>query len=151
MGCDLVVDCAIGFPDRPFGTSSPKASINSNLGPAIGLLESHRKMSDPPPVICPGSFNSLYGNRCVYSESTSVNPTYIYGWTKAAVEQLYRTHHHSFGIPVIITRVGSSYGEMMRTDELVARIITANLQGREFSLRFAGKQNIYIRSAHECF
>ena len=134
-GVDLVIDCAIGFPDRPFGNESPRGTIGANLEPAVGLLESLRKLSSPPPVIYPSSFNALYGTRGLYDENTSVNPTSIYGWTKAAVEQLYRTYHHSFGIPVIITRVGSSYGEMMRTDELIAKLIISNLQNREFSLR----------------
>ena len=132
---DLVIDCAIGFPDRPFGNESPKTAIGANLEPAVGLLESLRKLTCPPPVIYPSSFNALYGTRGLYNEDTPVNPTSIYGWTKAAVEQLYRTYHHSFGIPVIITRVGSSYGEMMRSDELIAKLIISNLQNREFSLR----------------
>ena len=134
-GVDLVIDCAIGFPDRPFGNESPRTAIGANLDPAVGLLESLRKLTSPPPVIYPSSFNALYGTRGLYDEDTPVNPTSIYGWTKAAVEQLYRTYHHSFGIPVIITRVGSSYGEMMRTDELIAKLIISNLQNREFSLR----------------
>jgi nucleoside-diphosphate-sugar epimerase len=134
-GLDLIVDCAIGFPDRPFGTASPRTAISANIEPAVGLLESLRKLSDPPLVIYPSSFNSLYGNNGVYDENTPVNPTSVYGWTKAAVEQLYRTYHHSFGIPILITRVGSSYGEMMRTDELVAKVILANLQNQSFSLR----------------
>lgn len=134
-GIDLVIDCAIGFPDRPFGNESPRTAIGANLDPAVGLLESLRKLSTSPPVIYPSSFNALYGTRGSYDENTAVNPASIYGWTKAAVEQLYRTYHYSFGIPVIITRVGSSYGKMMRTDELIAKIILSNLQKREFSLR----------------
>ena len=134
-GVDLVIDCAIGFPDRPFGNGSPRTTIDGNLVPAIGLLEALRKLPSPPLVVYPSSFNALYGTRGMYDESTHVNPTSIYGWTKAAVEQLYRTYHYSFGIPIIITRVGSSYGKMMRTDELIAKIIISNLQKRKFSMR----------------
>lgn len=132
---DLVIDCAIGFPDRPFGSASPRAAINANLEPAVGLLESLRKLSNPPTVIYPSSFNSLYGNRGLYNEKTPVNPTSVYGWTKSAVEQLYRTYHYSFDMPIMITRVGSSFGEMMRTDELVAKLIISNLQNKKFSLK----------------
>ena len=134
-GIDLVIDCAIGFPDRPFGTSSPRATVSANLAPAIGLLEAVRGSYEKPPIIYPSSFNSLYGNRGVYAETTAVAPTSIYGWTKTAVEQLYRTYHTSFGIPIIITRVGSGYGEMMRTDELVARLIYSALQKKIFKLK----------------
>lgn len=134
-GIDLVIDCAIGFPDRPFGNESPRAAIKANTDPAVGLLECIRKLSEPPAIIYPSSFNALYGNHGSYDENTYVNPTSIYGWTKAAVEQLYRTYHYSFNIPIMITRVGSSYGEMMRTDELIAKLIISNLQSHEFSLR----------------
>ena len=153
-GFDLIIDCAIGFPDRPFGTGSPRAAINANLDPAVGMLEALRKLSDPPPVIYPSSFNSLYGNHGVYDESTFVNPTSIYGWTKAAAEQLYQTYHHSFGIPILITRVGSSYGEMMRTDEVVAKVIMANLQNKAFALRSPYSKRLWtylgdVMSAYE--
>ncbi len=134
-GYDMIVDCAIGFPDRPFGNNSPIAAVNGNIDPAIGLLESLRKLKNPPPVVYPSSFNALYGYQGTYSERTPANPSSIYGWTKAAIESLYITYHHSFNIPVVITRVGSSFGDMMRTDELVARIILSNIRGLQFQLR----------------
>ena len=134
-GFDMIVDCAIGFPDRPFGNSSPVAAIKGNIDPAIGLLESLRKLQNPPPVVYPSSFNALYGYQGIYSEQTPANPSSIYGWTKAAIESLYTTYHHSFNIPVVVTRVGSSFGEMMRTDELVARMILSNIHGGQFQLR----------------
>lgn len=132
---DFIIDCAIGFPDRPFGTSSPTFTIDANIGPALGLLEAVRGLDEKPTVIYPSSFNALYGNTGIYDELTFANPTTLYGWTKAAVEQLYRTYHHSFGVPVIITRVGSGYGEMMRTDELVAKLIISGLKQEKFSLK----------------
>ena len=46
-GYDMIVDCAIGFPDRPFGNNSPTAAVNGNIDPAIGLLESLRKLQNP--------------------------------------------------------------------------------------------------------
>lgn len=134
-GMDLVIDCAIGFPDRPFGTSSPTFAIDANIGPALGLLQAVRRLDEKPLLVYPSSFNALYGNSGVYDETTFTSPTSVYGWTKASVEQLYRTYHHSFNIPVIITRVGSGYGEMMRTDELVAKLILAGLKQEEFSMK----------------
>lgn len=134
-GIDLVIDCAIGFPDRPFGTFSPKTTLSANIFPAMGILEAIRDLKEKPTIIYPSSFNALYGNSGVYDENTPPNPTTVYGWTKAAVEELYMAYHHSFGIPVIITRVGSSYGERMRTDELVARLISAGINRHRFPLK----------------
>lgn len=134
-GTDLIVDCAIGFPDRPFGTESPRTTVEANIAPSLGLLQAVRNMRVRPLTIYPSSFNSLYGGLGVYDEFTPINPTTIYGWTKGAVEQLYRTYFHSFGVPAIITRVGSGYGEMMRSDELVARLILSGLKRETFTLR----------------
>lgn len=134
-GYDIVIDCAIGFPDRPFGTSSPRATASANVEPALGLLEAVRKLEEKPLIIYPSSFNSLYGNTGTYSEETQACPTTLYGWTKGAVEQLYRAYSHSFGVPSIVTRVGSSFGEMMRTDELVAKLIISGLRGSGFTMK----------------
>lgn len=133
-GIDLVVDCAIGFPDRPFGTDSPRVTLDANITTALGLLQAVRHMKKKPLLVYPSSFNSLYGNKGVYDESTPVYPTTVYGWTKGAVEQLYRTYYHSFGVPIIITRVGSGYGEMMRSDELIAKLIMSSLRKERFIL-----------------
>ncbi len=132
---DLIIDCAIGFPDRPFGTSSPVFTVDANIGPALGLLQAVRELNEKPLIIYPSSFNALYGSSGIYNELTFANPTTLYGWTKSAVEQLYRTYYHSFDIPIIITRVGSGYGEMMRTDEIVAKLILSALKKEKFYLR----------------
>ncbi len=132
---DLVIDTAIGFPDRPFCSDSPKSAMELNIGPALGLLESVWRLDRKPLLIYPSSFNSLYGSTGIYMESTPSNPASVYGWTKASVEQLYWTYHHSFGIPIIIIRVGSGFGEMMRTDELVAKLILSAIRNRNSSRR----------------
>ncbi len=140
---DLVIDTAIGFPDRPFCNDSPKSAMEFNIGPALGLLEALRHLDKKPLVIYPSSFNSLYGGTGIYSESTPTNPSSVYGWTKASVEQLYRAYHHSFGIPIIITRVGSGFGEMMRTDELVAKLIISALRKESFAMRSPNSRRLW--------
>ena len=61
-GIDLLIDYAIIFPDRLFGNESPRAPISANTDPAVGLLECIRKLSEPPAIIYPSSFNALYRN-----------------------------------------------------------------------------------------
>lgn len=132
---DIIVDTAIGYADRPFCCNSPKSAMEMNIGPALGILEAVRKMDRKPLVIYPSSFNSLYGNRGIYDELSIPNPSSIYGWTKSAAEQLYRVYSRSFGVPVIITRVGSGYGEMMRTDELAAKLMISAIKQEDFVLK----------------
>lgn len=159
-GVDLVIDAAIGFPDRPFCIESPKSAMEMNIGPALGLLESVRHLDRKPLLIYPSSFNSLYGNSGSYTESTPSNPASIYGWTKASVEQLYWAYHRSYGVPIIITRVGSGFGEMMRTDELVAKLILSAIRRQRFVMKSPNSSrmwtylkdvvNAYLRIAEIC-
>lgn len=148
-GFDLVIDAAIGFPDRPFCNDSPKSAMDMNIRPALGLLESVRYLDKKPLLIYPSSFNSLYGSTGIYTESTQSNPASIYGWTKAAVEELYWTYHRSYGIPIIITRVGSGFGEMMRTDELVAKLILSAIRRQRFVLKSPNSSRLwtYLKDA----
>lgn len=59
-GVDLVNDTAIGFPDRPFCTESPKSAMEMNIGPALGLLESVRHLDRKPLLIYP----SIVTDKC---------------------------------------------------------------------------------------
>lgn len=136
-GVDVVIDCAIGFADRPMGLASPQHVMIGNLMPALRLLEAVRRLKPMPYVIYPSSFNALYGHRPghTFTESTPPKPSSLYGWTKASAELLYYNYYRCYNVPVIITRVGSAFGPKMRSDELPARLIIHALKGRDFSLR----------------
>jgi CDP-glucose 4,6-dehydratase len=159
-GTDIVIDTAIGFPDRPFCTNSPRSAMEMNISPALGILEAVRKMDERPLMIYPSSFNSLYGSKETYDECSLPNPASIYGWTKSSAEQLFWTYKRSFGIPIVITRVGSGYGEMMRTDELVAKLIISCIDEEKFVLRSPESKrlwtyvgdvvNAYVQIANLC-
>ncbi len=120
---DVIIDCGIGFADRPFGINSPVQNFIGNLVPAVELSRLLISMDNPPTLIYPSSFNVYYGLHGTYNEQSPLSPTSEYGWTKASVEMLYMAMHKQYGIPVIITTVGSEFGKKMRTDELVARLI----------------------------
>ena len=135
-GVDLIIDAGLAVADRPLGTSSPEYTVINNLLPPLRLLELVRRMSRKPIVIYPSSFNALYGHgNTEYTEDLLPNPTTIYGFTKASAELLYLTYHRSFGVPVIITRVGSAFGPKGRLDELPHKLIYYGLLGRRFYLR----------------
>lgn len=137
-GVDVIIDCGLGFADRPFGNDSPVSTTIGNVLPPLCLLERIRRMPRMPVIIYPSSFNSLYGHvGATFVENMSQFPTSVYGWTKASVEQLYRVYRIMYGLPVILTRVGSAYGERMRSDELMAKLVIHSLQG---------KQKFYLRS-----
>ena len=137
-GFDIIFDCAIGFADRPFGTESPQNTTSSNILPSLSLLEKVRKLDKRPMVVYPSSFNALYGlgaNNLI-TEDTLPLPTSIYGWTKAAVELLYRTYSTAYGVPIVITRTSSTFGPGGRSDELPHKLILSIIDKKEtFPLR----------------
>ena len=122
---DIIFDCAIGFADRPFGSESPQNTTSSNIFPSLSLLEKVRRLERRPLVVYPSSFNALYGlgDNVTITEESPPSPTSIYGWTKAAVELLYRTYYYAYDVPVVITRTSSTFGPGGRSDELPHKLI----------------------------
>jgi nucleoside-diphosphate-sugar epimerase len=136
-GYDLVIDCAIGYADRPMGISSPTSVMLGNLLPPLRLLEALRQAGFKGYAIYPSSFNALYGHRpgAVFSEFTPPLPNNVYGWTKGATELLYHSYRRQYGLRTLVTRVGSAFGPRGRSDELPHRLIIYGLLGRRFTLR----------------
>jgi len=134
---DLVIDCAIGYADRPMGISSPTSVMLGNLLPPLRLLEALRQADFKGYAIYPSSFNALYGHRsgAVFSEFTPPLPNNVYGWTKGAAELLYHSYRRQYGLRTLVTRVGSAFGPRGRSDELPHRLIIYGLLGKRFTLR----------------
>lgn len=143
---DLIIDSAIGFADRPFGLNSPKTTVLYNILPSLGTLEAVKKLEKKPLMIYPSSFNVFYGEEKVIREDSKLSPSSVYGFTKACTELLYYTYYKSYGVPIIITRVGSAYGPKGRSDELPHRLIIYCLKGREFYLRSPESKRLWTYS-----
>lgn len=132
-GVDVLIDCGIPYPDRPFGTDSPKTTMFDNLKPAMGILEAVKELDKEERPICvyASSFNVFYGNKDhIISEDHLLTPATVYGWSKASAELLYQAYHRSFEIPIIISRVGSAFGPKGRSDEMVHNIIINALKDK---------------------
>lgn len=136
-GADMIFDCGLAFADRPLGNANPTHTLIGNLMPPVRILEIVRRMKKKPIVVYPSSFNTLYGypSGTVFTEKMMPFPSSQYGWSKAAAELLYLTYCKAYKLPIIVCRVGSAYGQRMRTDELVGKLIIYSLQGRDFYLR----------------
>jgi len=138
---DLIFDCGIAVADRPLGNFSPEYTILNNILPAFKLLEITKNSKTI--IVYPSSFNALYGFRGTYTEKTPICPSSIYGWTKASVEELYRTYYRQYGNRIIITRVGSAYGPKMRSDEIIAKLILHAIKNKKFTLRSPNAKRLW--------
>lgn len=144
-GASVVFDCAIGFPDRPFGTSSPRHTLIGNLLPPLSLLEATRYLGEKPVLIYPSSFNAVYGYKHI-TEGCMPNPTSLYGATKGCAELLYLAYHRAYSIPVVVTRVGSAFGPKGRSDELPHKLIIYALKNRGFYLKSPRAKRLWCYS-----
>lgn len=135
----MVIDAGLGVVDRPMGNSSSAYMVTANVFPPLCILDTVSRMDgkEMPVVICPSSFNTLYGHPAGsrYSAEMLLHPTSVYGWTKSVAEMLCMTYPKAHGVPCIVTRVGSVYGARMRSDELPARLILDVLKNRDTLLR----------------
>ena len=147
-GVDIVFDCSIEFADRPMGTSSPTHALVGNLMPCLRLLEAVRRLSRRPTIIYPSSFNVFYGHPpgTTFTEETPLLPSNLYGATKACAELIYQSYRRAYGIPVIVTRVGSAFGPKGRLDELPHKLIYHCLTGRDFHLRSPQAKRLWTYS-----
>jgi dTDP-glucose 4,6-dehydratase len=59
-----------------------------------------------------------------FTEETPLAPNSPYAASKAAADLLCRAYHHSFGLPVIVTRCSNNYGPYQFPEKLVPLFVT---------------------------
>jgi len=110
---------------------APARLCDVNLGGLLGLLESAR-IHRLQRIVW---FSSIlaYGERADLSpvgEDAPLNPTTIYGATKAAGEALIRAFHAEHGVDAVALRVASCYGPGRTTSCLIRTLIEDGLARR---------------------
>lgn len=129
-GTEILIDCGC-YADRPFGENSPKAVLQNNLVAPQRLLEIAKTLDEKPVMIYPSSFVIFFGvppSRQPLTEETSPAPKGTYALSKFYAEELYRCYHRTYDVPSMITRVGSCFASMGRTDQMVHRVIIEMLE-----------------------
>jgi len=54
-----------------------------------------------------------------FTESTSLHPNSPYAASKAAADLMAMAYHHTFGLPVVITRCSNNYGPYQFPEKLI--------------------------------
>lgn len=117
--------------------------LNNNIIATHNLLESVKKIPTLKGFIH-ASTSSIYGKQANGDETTEPKPTSYYGVTKLAAEQLAMSYQREYGLPVVVCRFFSVYGERERPEKLYHKLIKAIYEGKEFT-RFEGSDS-HIRS-----
>ncbi|ORX22212.1 dTDP-glucose 4,6-dehydratase [Thermoanaerobacterium sp. PSU-2] len=71
------------------------------------------------------------GETGYFTEQTSLSPNSPYSASKASADLLVRAYHHTFGIPVNITRCSNNYGPYQFPEKLIPLMIINALHGKE--------------------
>lgn len=77
-----------------------------------------------------------------FREDWPLDPRSPYSASKAAGDQLARAYHHTFGLPVLVTRCSNNYGPYQFPEKLIPLMILAALEGRELPVYGDG---LYVR------
>jgi nucleoside-diphosphate-sugar epimerase len=111
------------------------------------LLEAVRRGGGGLRRLIHASTSSVYGKYSSGDETLPTKPSSPYGITKLAAENLARTYHESFGLPVVVLRYFSVYGPRQRPDMGYHRFIQAHLHEEPVTVYGDGQQvrgNTYV-------
>ncbi len=91
--------------------ASPLSTFETNIKGTWCLLEAARRRGQPPHIIVASS-DKAYGDQAVlpYTEDTPLTARHPYDVSKACADQLALMYHHSYRLPVCVTRCGNFYG-----------------------------------------
>lgn len=136
-GVDAVVNFAAeSHVDRSI--EAPDTFIRTNVFGTFVLLEALRK-------IYPGrrirflhvSTDEVYGSlgeTGAFTEETPLAPNSPYSASKTSADLLVRAYHHTYGLPLLVTRCSNNYGPYQFPEKLIPLMISNALDHKELPI-----------------
>jgi dTDP-glucose 4,6-dehydratase len=140
-GFDAVVNFAAeSHVDRSLMSSEP--FVRTNAVGTQNLLDAARRhgVSRFLQVSTDEVYGSL-GPEGKFTESTPLAPNSPYSASKAAADLLCRAYHHSFGLPVMISRCSNNYGPYQFPEKVIPLFVTNLFEGKKVPL-YGDGQNV---------
>jgi CDP-glucose 4,6-dehydratase len=131
----LAAQTIVGIAHR-----SPLSTFESNIKGTWCVLEAARRCGTRPQVIVASS-DKAYGDQDLlpYTEDAPLQARHPYDASKACTDILARTFHHTYGLPVGVTRCGNFYGGGdLNWNRIVPGTIRSLLRGQRPVLRSDG-------------
>jgi CDP-glucose 4,6-dehydratase len=135
----LAAQTIVGIANR-----NPLSTFETNIKRTWCLLEAARRLGTSPQVIVASS-DKAYGEQSAlpYTEDAPLLGRHPYDASKSCTDILALTYHHTYGLPVCVTRCGNFYGGGdLNWNRLVPGTIRAVLRGQRPVIRSDGS---YIR------
>lgn len=127
---DIVINCAAeSHVDRSIMGASE--FVQTNIVGTNVLLELAKEFSLRSFVqISTDEVYGSLGSDGKFTEETSLHPNSPYAASKAAADMLALSYHHTFRIPVVITRCSNNYGPYQFPEKLIPLMIANALQNK---------------------
>lgn len=134
QGLDGIVNFAAeSHVDRSI--EAPDEFMKTNVFGTFVLLESVRKILPKRSIrFLHVSTDEVYGSlgeTGAFTEETHLAPNSPYSASKASADMMARAYHHTYGLPVLITRCSNNYGPYQFPEKLIPLIISNALEGKE--------------------
>jgi dTDP-glucose 4,6-dehydratase len=129
-GIEIIINFAAeSHVDRSI--TDPDAFIETNICGTYKLLEFARQKGVKRFVQI--STDEVYGSlpeSGKFSETTPLAPNSPYSASKASADMLAMAYHHTFGLPVVITRCSNNYGPYQFPEKLIPLMISNAIEGK---------------------
>jgi len=122
--------------------SGPAVFMETNVGGTNVLLDVAKEHAITRFVQV--STDEVYGSLGPdgkFTEETPLHPNSPYAASKAAGDLLARAYHHTYGLPVMITRCSNNYGPYQFPEKLIPLMIANALGGRKLPV-YGDGQNV---------
>ncbi|UCD75450.1 MAG: dTDP-glucose 4,6-dehydratase [Phycisphaerales bacterium] len=142
-GCDGVVHFAAeSHVDRSIMDSSP--FISTNVQGTQVLLDACREVGSIERFVHI-STDEVYGElpldrpELKFTEDTPIQANSPYSASKAASDLLALAYHHTFGLPVVVTRCSNNFGPFQFPEKVIPLFVTNLMDGKKVPLYGDGK------------
>lgn len=131
------VDAVVNFAAESHVDRSiqdPERFLTTNVLGTHALLETARQKGLSRFVQV--STDEVYGSleKGLFTEDSPLAPRSPYSASKAAADHLCLAYHHTWGLPVLITRSSNNYGPYQFPEKLIPLLVTNALEGKDLPL-----------------
>jgi dTDP-glucose 4,6-dehydratase len=143
---DERIDAVVNFAaeshvDRSI--DAPFEFLDTNARGALVLLQAARAgaVARFVQVSTDEVYGSLALDAAAFTETSPIAPNSPYAASKAAADFLCRAYHHTFGLPVVITRCSNNYGPYQFPEKLIPLMLANALEDRPLPV-YGDGQNV---------
>ena len=136
---------------------SPLSTFEANVRGTYNLLEVCRQHREMVGQVVIASSDKAYGEQpeLPYTEDMSLNGRHPYEVSKSCADLIAQSFHHTYGLPVAVTRCGNVYGGGdLNWSRIVPATIRSCLQGERPVVRSDGqfvRDYIYVKDAARAY